>query len=55
MAQQQAAQTQPSQGRKVKLINAVGYAFGDLYGGGYGGISNYLILFWVTFCGFKMA
>lgn len=55
MAQQQAAETQSSQGRKIKLINAIGYAFGDLYGGGYGGISNYLILFWVTFCGFKMA
>ena len=55
MAQQQAAQTAQSSGRKVKLINAVGYAFGDFYGGGFGQIATYLTLFWTTFAGLKVA
>ena len=55
MAQQQATQTQPSQGRKIKLINAIGYAFGDFYGGGFGQIATYLTLFWTTFAGLKVA
>ena len=43
------------QGRKIKLINAVGYAFGDFYGGGFGQIATYLTLFWTTFAGLKVA
>ena len=43
------------QGRKIKLINAVGYAFGDFYGGGFGPIATYLPLFWTTFAGLKVA
>ncbi|OZG58563.1 major facilitator superfamily protein [Bifidobacterium myosotis] len=54
---QQATTSQASapKGRKITLLNAVGYAFGDFYGGGFGQIATYLTLFWTTFAGLKVA
>ncbi|NMM97640.1 MFS transporter [Bifidobacterium olomucense] len=56
MSQQTAApEAKAPQGRKIKLINAIGYAFGDFYGGGFGQIATFLTLFWTTFAGLKVA
>ncbi|MBT1170311.1 MFS transporter [Bifidobacterium sp. SO4] len=56
MTQQTAVpEAKAPQGRKIKLINAIGYAFGDFYGGGFGQIATFLTLFWTTFAGLKVA
>ena len=56
MTQQETApQATVPQGRKIKLPNAIGYAFGDFYGGGFGQVATFLTFFWTTFAGLEVA
>lgn len=40
--------------RKVKLMNAIGFALGDFYGGGFGQLAVFLPVFWTKFAGLEV-
>lgn len=55
-AQPDSAVTPPANGRRVKLLNRIGYGSGNLVGSGALAISGaWLTIFYVTYCGLSMA
>ncbi|KAA8827700.1 MFS transporter [Bifidobacterium myosotis] len=47
-------QTPTKPGKKVKLGNAIGFALGDFYGGGFGQLAVFLPVFWTKFAGLEI-